>query len=152
MRTIVLLDVDHTVSDAAWRDHMIGDWDRYYAHQYEDKPIEEVVRMVKCLSRGRFGVYALTARPEKYRQVTEDWLRIHDCDVLDVIMRPEGNHEPSPILKPSLALARFRKEDIAFAIEDREDVALAMRAVGISVLQLRHIKNNPFQKTRGDHG
>jgi hypothetical protein len=141
-RRVILLDMDHSISDAAWRDHLIpevratGNWDKYYADQSRDEPIWFVAAVVRRLaSLPSFDVVVLTTRPEKYRRETTRWLRAYEILFSELIMRPDDNREPSAKLKVDLIKARFRFDEIAFAIEDREEVVEAMRAEGISVLR-----------------
>lgn len=142
-RRIVLVDIDHTLSDAAWRDDKVPGpdnswtWDDYYSRQGEDRPMHDICHLVKCLRVGKMHVVGLTARPERYRKETSTWLRLHDAELDGLIMRPDENHESSTVLKPRMALEHFDPRHVAFVLEDRTDVAEAMVVAGYSVLQVR---------------
>jgi hypothetical protein len=139
---IVLVDIDHSISDASWRDHLIpgakasGDWSAYYRDQHLDEPIWFVAYYVRYLSSlPLFDVVVLTGRPEEYRAVTKTWLRKQQISYSDLIMRQQDDRSSSPEMKIKEIKARYDVEEIAFAIEDRDDVIEAMRAEGISVFK-----------------
>jgi hypothetical protein len=139
---VVLTDIDHTLSDSAWRNHLVaeakatGNWDAYYKDQSRDQPIWIVAGLVRHYADSPFyKVVGLTTRPEKYRKETAMWLKLNQIKVADLIMRPDGDHSPSPELKVRLIRDYCDLSDVAFAIEDREDCVEAMRAVGIPVLR-----------------
>jgi len=139
---IVLVDIDHTLSDAAWRDHLIpaaratGDWTAYYAEMDYDEPIWFVATLVRSLNMIQaYEVVGLTARPEEYRAKTLLWMRRNGIEMRTLLMRPKDNHDPSPGLKVDLIKKRLKMSEIAFAIEDREDCAKAMIEAGISVFR-----------------
>ena len=139
---IVLVDVDHTLSDAAWRDDLIpaaratGDWTKYYAEMDQDEPIWFVATLVRSLNMIQaYDVVGLTARPEEYRAKTLLWLRRNSIMMRLLLMRPIDNHDPSPELKVALIKKWIKMSEVAFAIEDREDCARAMIEAGISVFR-----------------
>jgi hypothetical protein len=141
MRDVILLDIDHTIADAFWRDPMIGgSWDEYHAASVDDKPIADVVDMVVALDKAGFTIIGLTARPEKWRKLTMDWLISHQVPMDELWMRDPSDFSPSKIMKPALALANFGghyglTQKVAFIIDDREDVCAAFRGLGVTALQ-----------------
>jgi hypothetical protein len=141
---IVLCDMDHTLSDAAWRDHLIPDWEAYYQDAAADRPIWPVIKMVNALAESGHSVVVLTARGEKWRKLTQNWLIRHDVRVDDVVMRPEGNYQSSPDLKIFLAREKFGVGDricgVELVIDDRADVCAAFRALGVPTLQTTYAR------------
>ena len=139
---IVLCDMDHTLSDAAWRDHLIPDWEAYYADAAADRPIVPVIKMVNALAEAEHSVVVLTARGEKWRKITHNWLIRHDIRVDDVVMRPEGNYQSAPDLKVFLAQEKFgwRLRGVELVIDDRADVCAAFRALGVPTLQTTYAR------------
>lgn len=142
-RDVVLCDVDHTMSDSSWRDPMLegaekwNGWDAYHAHAYLDNPIVEVIQLVNSLSR-KFHVIAITVRPDKWRQMTMEWMIRNGVMIEEILMRPDDDFHPSPELKMMLARQRFTDvtKEIALVIDDREDVCTAFRSIGITTLQV----------------
>jgi hypothetical protein len=140
MRSLIVVDVDHTLSDAAWRDCLmphrgdpdaVGDWTAYYASQALDEPIQRVVNFV-CTMAHSHDVWIITARVETYRLETEMWLARHKIPYVRLLMRPVGDKRGSPELK--LWMVQEVLRDIAMLIDDREDVLDAFHARGVPIL------------------
>jgi hypothetical protein len=142
-RLTVLVDIDHTLSAAWHRDHMIGveTWDAYHSASIQDKPIHDVMMLINSLHCQGWMIIGLTARPEKWRRLTMDWLVNHFIKMDELLMRPDEAYHPAPEIKVQLAQERFPGDElinkVAFLIEDREDVCEAFHALGITTLQVK---------------
>ena len=144
MRTIILFDVDHVISDAAWRDEMIkrardsGMWDEYHSRGKEDKPFEDVVYLINHMARcnTHIEVWAITARPEKYRKQTMDWFTKHGVMLDMLLMRPEDKFKPAPEIKIDLCKEEGILDRVLCIFDDREDVVSAFRELGITAFQV----------------
>jgi hypothetical protein len=135
-RRIVIVDIDHTVSDAAWRDPLIGQWEDYYREQAYDRPIEFVANLLRLLTLER-EIVAVTARPVKYLPATIKWMSEHGIPVDEIYMRPLDNYETSPEVKCRIIRETFPDLSlIDFVLEDRDDCVAAYRQMGLSVLQV----------------
>lgn len=139
----VLVDIDHTVSNAFWRDGMQGvaSWDEYHLASAGDEPLHVVVDIVRCLyENGIYNIIGWTARPEKFRSLTSNWCIQNDVRFDELLMRPDANFRPAPEIKLELLEKRFKgkeiKDEVAFALEDRDDVCAMLRGLGITVLQV----------------
>jgi hypothetical protein len=138
----ILCDIDHTISNAFPRDNLIGGeggWDAYHSASEADEPIDEMVRMINALQEQGFVIVAITARPEKWRQLTLSWLVRHNVRIDELLMRPEAEFRPAPEIKVDLAKKRFGEELnalVAFVLDDRDDVCAAFRTLGITALQV----------------
>jgi hypothetical protein len=142
-RNCVLIDIDHSLSNAFHRDPMIGvsTWDEYHAASGEDAPLHDTVKLVNALRSHGFTLIGLTARPEKWRGLTMNWCVEHGIDLDELLMRPNEGFQPAPELKLILAKKRFGDEQglrdhVAFIIDDREDVVAAFWGIGVSCLQI----------------
>lgn len=143
MTMIVLCDIDHTLSDAARRDEMIGKvtWDEYHAASVDDFPIPAVATLVRELHAAGHQIIGFTARPAKWRQLTMEWLVRHAIPMDEILMRADTDYRPAPQIKLALANERFEnapQDRVAFILEDRDDVIAAFRALGITALQVHH--------------
>lgn len=141
MRHHVLIDIDHTLANSAWRDYLIdgpGGWDEYHAASESDLPLHDMVGLVNALKAGGYHVTGITARPAKWRALTMKWLMLHRCELDELLMRPDDAFHPAPELKLRLALMRYPnlKEEIAFVLDDREDVIATFKAQGVTALQV----------------
>ena len=143
-RKHILVDIDHTLASSFWRDDMIGGeggWDAYHAASSEDEPIHDVVTIVNAFYGVGMTVIGVTARPEKWRQVTMGWLVKHFISMDELLMRPDDAYHPAPEIKVALALERFDnkanlKDQVALVIDDRDDVIEAFRALGVTAIQV----------------
>ena len=147
----ILLDIDHTVSDAFWRDHLVGNasdpdsWDNYHWAGVNDKPIQEILDMLRVLSTAYF-IVGVTARPERWRKMTMEWLLKYNVPIDELLMRPDNDFSRAPELKIILAQRHFEgklNDDVAFVLDDREDVVCAFRAIGITALQVHAKRGLP---------
>lgn len=149
-RKTILVDIDHTLSAAWHRDPMIGGcggWDAYHAASEKDEPIHDVMSIINSLAfHGDWYIIALTARTEKWRSLTNRWLVKHGINIDELLMRPDDAYHPAPEIKVQLAQERFPgdqlKDQVAFLIDDREDVCEAFHQLGITTLQVRGRKND----------
>jgi len=133
---IVFIDIDHTVSDAAWRDAMIGGeggWDAYHLAAVRDKPIEPMANIVRALHLASHTVVASTARPEKWRQLTMAWLIQHDVPFDLLLMRGDKDFRPSPLIKLDHSKEGGQPDIV---IDDRDDVCKAWAAKGAQVVMM----------------
>src|SRR5512143_356967 len=74
MRNVILCDLDHTVSHAAPRDHLLGEWDAYHQLLIEDKLCEDMALVLEAFRVACFYIVGFTARPEKFRGLSQQWL------------------------------------------------------------------------------
>jgi hypothetical protein len=141
-RKTILVDVDHTLSAAWHRDGMIGGcggWDAYHTASSKDEPIHDVMAMVNSLHFCGWYIVGLTARPEKWRSITNAWLVKHGIAMDELLMRPDEAYHPAPEIKVQLVQERFKdlKDEVAFLLEDRDDVCEAFHQLGITTLQVK---------------
>jgi hypothetical protein len=135
---LILVDIDHTISDAAWRDGMIENesWDAYHMASIKDPPVQEMVNLINAMSLTGHVVYGFTARPEKWRKLTMDWMVSHEVLIFYVLMRNDEDFRPADQIKTELVDDYLKRITIDLVIDDREDVCLAFKARGITTLQV----------------
>lgn len=133
-----LVDLDHTLSDASWRDPLLGSWDRYHRASVDDEPIEEMVQLLWALRMAGHAIIILTARPSKYRALTEQWLRDHNAPFDEILMRDDDGFRPSDQMKWELVDGRFRDlfAQTLVVVDDRTDVSRKFSENGITCLQV----------------
>lgn len=136
---ILFCDIDHTISDASWRDGMIGGdggWDAYHLASENDKPITEMIWLVNHLKLSGWLIICLTTRPEKWRQLTMGWLIKHGVHFDELVMRPDKDFRPAPIVKVEQAQKIVADLTRCIVIDDREDTIEAFKAIGVTTLQV----------------
>jgi hypothetical protein len=123
------------------------DWDAWDADTLKDGRIEAVIHVLEALRAksmldgDEVGIMFLTARGERARSLTEQWLAEHDLfhpewgDVL--VMRGIDDGRRDTIIKREL-IERMRDEghEFLFAFEDRRLVANMLRELGIFVFHV----------------
>ena len=133
----MLLVVDlSTLSDDKGRSSMIGvdSWDAYHAACIHDEPIRNVIDLVNSMRAAGHTVIGISARPEKWRKLTNEWLLKNEVELSELIMRDTEDFRPSVMIKMDI-LSRIHPID--FVIDDKEDVCNAVTSMGIASLQVR---------------
>jgi len=142
-RDTILIDIDHTLSSAFHRDEMIGhvSWDDYHTASLHDEPLEDIAFLARVLHGHGCKIVAMTARPEKFRQITMRWLVQEAIPVSELLMRDNDDFSPEAKMKIQLAISHFGSEDairenVAFVVDDREDVVGVFQAIGVTGFQV----------------
>jgi hypothetical protein len=148
---VVLLDLDHTISNAFWRDGIAdlvmakeATWDDYHNKLSLDLPIWPMVHMIQSLYRDQWFICAITARPEKFRQITMQWLFKYDIYISELLMRPDENFRPATEIKMELVRERWGSQFTDFVklvIDDRDDICKMFNGHGITTLQVRGVRD-----------
>jgi len=81
-------------------------------------------------------VWVATARPERWRKLSTDWLVRHKVSVMGLLMRRNDDFRQAPAVKLTQAAEKFtRVEKVSLVIDSRDDVLGAFRGAGVSALQ-----------------
>jgi uncharacterized HAD superfamily protein len=137
MTKYVIVDIDHTLSDAAWRDPLLGKWDEYYAASIWDRPIEFVRQIVEMAYEHGREIVAVTARPEDNRHMTMRWMFQYDVPIDVIYMRATDDHRPSVEVKRDIIAQNFPNlHEIEFVLEDRDDAIAMYKQLGLNALQV----------------
>jgi hypothetical protein len=137
MPKIVIVDIDHTISDAAWRDHLLGQWESYYEQGLKDKPIAFASELVQILHLSGREIVAVTARPENARTVTVVWMLQHHFPIDTILMRGDNDHRPSAEVKADNVRVNFPDLSVIdFVLEDNDACVAAYKQMGLNVLQI----------------
>ena len=155
---VVLCDIDGTIADCEHRRHHVTgkkkDFESFYAEQYMDGAIKTTVAVLEALTRTRYGLIFVSARPEKYRKDTEEWLAswvyllvknsvldeqrikyvkdIQDWECLGLLMRPEGDYRADHIVKEEIYLNRIKPHyNVFMVLDDRQKVVDMWRKHGL---------------------
>jgi hypothetical protein len=129
---ILVVDLDGTVSDDRHRTHLAEAaasvkvsretqdkvdemWNVYHSLLVNDSPHEDIMMLINAMHVRGHSIIFSTARNEKWRNHTIEWLRRH-CGFSAIhcalLMRPNGDHNRSSELKPKMViehLDRFYK-------------------------------------------
>ncbi|EAP0475197.1 3'-phosphatase [Escherichia coli] len=148
---IVIVDIDGTISKATEdRLHLLPppgkgaltkDWNEFNLACDTDTPITPVIDMVRQL----FNVYTVwfvTGRCEIARDKTRAWLRKYVTNGAEPLlsMRPATDDRNDGPAKIDL-LKKIGLSKIAFALEDKIEVARVFRRHGVLTLMVREYEN-----------
>lgn len=170
-RLVTIFDIDNCLSDDEHRIPLIrwdlpidaGRYDKYHASAMQDtaRPLGEVQAL--CVGEAVF----FTARPNKYRDITLNWLRgmygEHiDIKPANIYMRADNDHRPSTLLKRDMLASLLNpnhapgeiKIVVEMAYDDRADVVAMYRENGVEarVLALHNTSAYAPPKAKLHHG
>lgn len=133
MMKIILCDIDGTIAlrgDRAPHDH---------DSSMEDGVNWAVVRVCDALRNAGYPVILLSGRDEKYRDVTEYWLRAH-CIMgyrRALYLRPAGDNRADEIVKREMYEQHIKPHyEVMAVLDDRSKVVAMWRELGLTCLQV----------------
>lgn len=133
-QNVVLVDIDGTIA-------LRGDRDPYaHEHSMEDAVNLPVVNAVEALVKA-FGwkVILVSARKEKFREITEYWLWTHDLfnDRVALYMRANDDQRGDPQVKRDIFERRIAGQyDVQMVFDDRTRVVRMWREIGLTCFQV----------------
>ena len=146
---VIAFDIDGTLADISHRLHFIEgskkDWDSFYANMADDKPIQGMVDICNALWAAGHPIVFITGRPEKYRELTVDWLSKQFMPLFKYLvdinvalhMRKDGDRRPDVEVKKEIYEdLKAKGVDVVMAFEDRSRVVQMWRDAGVRCLQV----------------
>ena len=129
----VICDIDGTVSDSRPRQpHLDGpepDWESFFAASGTDEPLPDGLAL--ALELAALGsLMWLTGRPDRYREITEQWLRAQKLPTAPLRMRPEGDMRPAVQFKAERIGQLAVDYQIGLIVDDDDQVVAALREAG----------------------
>jgi hypothetical protein len=143
----ILFDIDGCLASTDDRIHFLKEpkknWSAFFADMKNDKPIEPICELCSQLM-GPYEntVFFVTGRPEKFRQITQEWLSIElDFDLsyfneTRLLMRPDKDNKKDNELKLELLnKIRAMGYNPTLAFEDRDRNVEMYRKEGLICCQ-----------------
>jgi len=138
----VIFDIDGTLANCNHRRHFVDgtdgkkDFDAFYDAMALDTINEKIRGMCNIYFMNDWHIIICTGRPEKYRDVTEQWLKSYGVFYKELMMRPDDRrHDPDYEVKQDM-LDKIRLErEVHFCVDDRKQVVDMYRKNGCLVLQ-----------------
>lgn len=139
----IACDIDGVICNPLdWVEKYVpGDWEEYFSHTLEFRPIKEVITLVNALVFRGDSIILISGRPESNRQPTIQWLRKHSINVKTLFLRKDSDKRPTHEIK--LEWYASIKPDII--LEDDPIVVAAARKAGYTVLQVHGYRSNNFK-------
>ena len=141
---IVICDLDGTLYNSAGRERLAEAklWSAFHSASAADPPNMDVLNALHALAANEAEIIAITGRDEQFRGITIDWFTRNLVPIETVLMRPDLDWRPDKVVKIELLeswlLKNGRdKDEIAFALEDRDRMVAAWREYGIPCWQVR---------------
>ena len=132
----VVIDIDGTVANHRHREHLIAganpDWGAFFASSGLDDPLPEGITLATEHALASTVIW-LTGRPERYRQLTAEWLAANGLPTANLNMRPDNDMRPAATFKADRLAQLSAMYDIALIVDDDEQVVATLRQAGWSV-------------------
>ncbi len=141
MKKFVIFDLDGTLINVNSITHLADsqEWDAFHDASMDCPPFEAMVEYARHIQQLKtIGIIIVTAKSERLRARTMNWLSMQGIIPDVLLMRPNKDFRPSVELKPQLLqeqLGEDWKDQVLFTIEDRDKVVDAWRALGVQCLQ-----------------
>jgi uncharacterized HAD superfamily protein len=139
-----IFDIDDTLSNSTHRAHLISkdnpdkSWSTYYSLLVKDSPMEPVVTILQNLYDCGHRIILCTGRPEKYRDITVQWLEQHNVRAHELFMRQLSetglrNAQAKQIMLDRIKTAGY---DPVAVFEDNPLSVEMWKNCGLTVLQV----------------
>ena len=138
MKNIILCDIDGTVANNDHRQHFLEgkkDWDGFFSELINDKPIFPIINKVIEEHDAGKDIVFLTGRPEKYRNVTTEWLKRYFDFEIKLLMRKKNDRRDKLIIKKELLEEQFRYDEIKLIIDNDKELIKMWKGKKLSVLE-----------------
>lgn len=143
MKDIVICDIDGTLCTDEHRNHLVQGmdpkerkWDEYFDLCHLDPPNMPTVIVLRALAERGYRIHLMTARIDRVRQKTLDWLAQHEVPYHDITFRPTESRVQDNVLKTAWADALGGPERVLVVFEDRQRVVDAWRIAGYTCFQV----------------
>ena len=142
-KSIIVVDIDGTIAQVGDRLKYLQqekkDWDAFYEHCDEDKPIRDVIEMVELFSMQQYEIVFCTGRRESVRQKTVEWLErnLWLNGNYSLLMRKDNDWRHDTEVKPELlSKAGISPDVVLFIFEDRTSMCKKWRELGFGCFQV----------------
>jgi hypothetical protein len=138
-----IFDIDGVLSNPSHRiEHAKNkQWDEFHEKSFLDDPIAASIEICKAIDvKNESSIIFMTGRPEKFRKITEKWLKDKLFNgierTLNLIMRPEGDFRKSSHYKLSEYLKLKENYEVIGVFEDNDFVIKMWREQGLTCFAL----------------
>ena len=134
----LISDIDGTISDRRHRLHYIEgkkDWDRFFEALVDDPVIQDTIDQIKSLLSADKKLIFFTGRPEKYRLLTQKWIR-KNTPFKDYIllMRKNKDYRKDAIIKKEILDLIREDYEVGIIFEDQPELSKIWQAENIKCI------------------
>lgn len=128
----IIVDVDGTLAKRA---EVRGPFDYDLSHM--DEPYADIFELVNLYKLANYKILVVSGREDICREITGEWLLRHGLRYDELFMRKASDYRQDAIVKQEIyqnLIAPFY--DIRVVIDDRVQVVVMWRSLGLRVLQV----------------
>ena len=132
MQEAIIVDIDGTLATICDR----SPYD--YPKAIGDKLNDHVKQIIDKFKKTH-EIIILTGRDEECKDVTLEWLNLHDIDYDEVYMREHNDRRADDIVKKEIYKRHIQGHfNVTFVLEDRDRVVKMWRDIGLKCLQVNY--------------
>ncbi len=144
MKRVIICDIDGTIAEIGDRFEIIEkenltkqDYDEFNASSVKSNCIENIANIIRNLKDAETKIYLITAREEKWKKITQHWLKLNDVPCDKLFMRKDNDKESDADVKMKIVKEHINPKRVWFVLEDRDDVVQMYREdLGLTCLQV----------------
>lgn len=153
----IILDIDGTLCDNRSIIHMLTDkanrdYDGYHVKSIDLPVHADVLKIAREARMQGLAILVVTARPERFRKVTFDWLLKNNIPMDEFHMRPDSDFRPDDEAKRTILADLRTRYDIVHAVDDNPVNAKLFREEKIGVTFIPGYGNGNYLGDRPDNG
>ena len=138
----VIFDVDGTLANCEHRRHFVDgthgykDFDAFYDAMALDTPRHEIMQICNMYYMNDWHIIICTGRPEKYRDITKQWLKSYGIFHHELMMRHDDRrYDADYLVKQDMLNTIRQSREVHFACDYRQQVVDSWRRNGVVCLQ-----------------
>ena len=121
----------------------LADWDAYHQATLTAPPLWWVHALARVEAEMGHAVIVVTAREERWRQVTSAWLDLNPIPHTELCMRRQGDTRRDAAVKADILADLRSRYDVRLAVEDRPSVVAFWKAAGIPTVTVPYTSDQP---------
>lgn len=145
VKPYIIFDIDGTLSNIQHRVHHVTkdpkDWDSFNESMFEDEVDGAIWQIFQHMCNSRNGLnfpsIFVTGRMEKYRTVTENWLKKNNLVPDYLFMRETDDFRSDDVVKWEIDIKYISPAPILCVFDDRDKVVKMWRNQGYKCLQVQ---------------
>lgn len=138
MKKCAIFDLDNTLTNFDHRKdlYLNGELDKFYDLLHKDKCNKWCKELMDAMFHRNIQILIVTARPERYRRETTDWLLRHGIRYHELFMALGNTEQNNAEAKKYIYETKIEKKyQVLFCVEDRSYVVSMWRKLGLTCLQ-----------------
>jgi len=150
---IVIVDIDGTLANADHRMSLVLEpeaypgatqairadarWDEFWSLLHKDSPEPGIIALTNAMYEAGHRILLFTARPDRFREVTQNWLQDHGVHFHELHMRSaaDAQRHDLEVKRDMFAQVVGDPAKVLFIVEDRQTVVDMWRGMGLKCLQ-----------------